>query len=39
MVEAFDELLPATLALVTQHFRRTLLAAAQARLEQVAAPA
>src|SRR5437879_1161953 len=35
LVEAFDELLPALVAVVTHHFRRTLLTTAQAHLERV----
>ena len=32
---AFEDLLPATLAIVTHHFRRTLLAVAQEHIERV----
>jgi DNA-binding transcriptional MerR regulator len=39
LVEAFHTLLPATVALVTHHFRRTLLAVAQEHIEQVGADA
>lgn len=35
LVEAFQRLLPATVALVTHHFRRTLLAVATEHIEQV----
>ena len=35
LVEAFQALLPATVALVTHHFRRTLLAVAQEHIESV----
>ncbi|HWW54168.1 MAG TPA: MerR family transcriptional regulator, partial [Acidimicrobiales bacterium] len=35
LVEAFQALLPATVALVTHHFRRTLLAVAQQHIESV----
>ncbi|MGH2773392.1 MAG: MerR family transcriptional regulator [Actinomycetota bacterium] len=37
LVEAFRKLLPATVALVAHHFRRVLLATAQARIEKVGA--
>jgi DNA-binding transcriptional MerR regulator len=39
LVEAFHTLLPATVALVTHHFRRTLLAVAQEHIEAVGADA
>ena len=39
LVEAFQALLPATVALVTHHFRRTLLAVAQQHIESVGAGA
>jgi DNA-binding transcriptional MerR regulator len=39
LVEAFQALLPATVALVTHHFRRTLLAVAQEHIERVGAAA
>ena len=35
LVEAFERVLPATIAIVTHHFRRTLLAVAQEHLERV----
>jgi DNA-binding transcriptional MerR regulator len=35
LVEAFEKVLPATVAIVTHHFRRTLLAVAQEHLERV----
>jgi DNA-binding transcriptional MerR regulator len=35
LVAAFEDLLPATLAIVTHHFRRTLLAVAQEHIERV----
>jgi DNA-binding transcriptional MerR regulator len=35
LVAAFEDLLPATLSIVTHHFRRTLLAVAQAHIERV----
>lgn len=35
LVEAFDDLLPATTALVTHHFRRILLAVAQEHIDKV----
>ena len=35
LVEAFEVLLPATLAIVSHHFQRTLLSAAQAHIERV----
>jgi DNA-binding transcriptional MerR regulator len=37
LVEAFRKMLPATVALVAHHFRRVLLATAQARIEKVGA--
>ncbi|MGI8427435.1 MAG: MerR family transcriptional regulator [Actinomycetota bacterium] len=37
LVEAFRKLLPATVALVGHHFRRVLIATAQARIEKVGA--
>lgn len=37
LVEAFRKMLPATVALVAHHFRRVLLATAQARIERVGA--
>ena len=39
LVEAFQQLLPATTALVGHHFTRTLLATAQEHIERVGAPA
>ena len=39
LVEAFDALLPATVELVSHHFRRTLLAVAQEHIEHVGADA
>jgi DNA-binding transcriptional MerR regulator len=39
LVQAFSDLLPATVTLVTHHFRRTLLAVAQAHIERVGDPA
>jgi DNA-binding transcriptional MerR regulator len=39
MVEAFRELLPAVTALVSHHFRRVLLEAAEERFDDVATPA
>jgi hypothetical protein len=39
LVKAFYTLLPATVAIVTHHFRRTLLAVAQEHIEQVGADA
>jgi DNA-binding transcriptional MerR regulator len=39
LVEAFATLLPATVELVSHHFRRTLLAVAQEHIEHVGAPA
>jgi DNA-binding transcriptional MerR regulator len=39
LVEAFQSLLPATVALVSHHFRRTLLAVAQQHIEAVGADA
>ena len=39
LVEAFDALLPATVDLVSHHFRRTLLAVAQEHIEHVGADA
>lgn len=35
LVSAFEEILPATLTIVTHHFRRTLLAVAQEHIERV----
>ena len=35
LVAAFEEILPATLTLVTHHFRRTLLAVAEEHIERV----
>lgn len=35
LVEAFEHILPATLTIVTHHFRRTLLAVAQEHIERV----
>jgi DNA-binding transcriptional MerR regulator len=35
LVSAFEEILPATLAIVSHHFRRTLLAVAQEHIERV----
>lgn len=39
LVEAFEELLPATTTVVAHHFTRTLLAVAQEHIERVGAPA
>ena len=39
LVAAFEDLLPATTALVAHHFTRTLLAVAQEHIERVGAPA
>jgi hypothetical protein len=35
LLAAFEAILPATLTIVAHHFRRTLLAVAQAHIEQV----